>query len=485
MKKIYFTIIILTLFACSSYSQVLFNNYLSVYGEKSTGRIYIKTTQGSLKVKGDENKNITKSSTIPFTSFISVAIDGKIYVINSESEFTKRIQEDGNKLICSVKLPDNIILQQIVSIYTIPETNKKNAIKIEFRIKNNDEKAHNIRLRYVLDTDLETTGNFAFSTSNGKNIRRETEFKKYIPSHLNIINDFNSPVLRCFIKTRIPGSIKPYKILLAAYNKFVASKFEFKSKKGASFAAGSRKLDAAMGFYYNFGRMIPAKEYNAVLIVGVTDKIIRVKTGYVIKTEIPDARQYPPLRIKVKVKNTGKTKFRIVKAILSYPRFMRNSRIINSIQTKTNLRKGRSHTFYWNLTYDKNIKAMADIKIYIKIYYQSMRLKTRTIIKKVYLSGGKKVEKVSEKLTRGKVNTLLKQILLSRETQSQVLNELNQIDYIIYTIRKSANMDAYIAGQRIITKDLFNKIKKQVAKLIYYARKRRSKKAGSSQLYHN
>ncbi len=473
MKRTLYSLIFVIIITNTFFSQILLNNYFAIYGEEGTGRIFVKTTQGSLKVKGDENKIITKSESIPYTSFVTVVIDGEIYKIDSKTRFEKKIQEENSALVYTVMLPHRILLKQIVKFYTLPKTGRKNAISISFEIKNNDDKAHDVKLRYVLDTDLETSNDFAFSHTSEKYIKSEKVFSKIIPSRINVINNVNSPILRCYVLPRIPGTVKPYRVVLAAYQKFAKSNFEFKSKQGASFAAGSRQLDAAIGFYYSFGRMIPSKKNRAGLILGITDKIAKIQTGFTAGVEIPSNQIKPPLKIKVNVKNTGNTRFKIVKAIIRYPKYMKNTEVVNVIKTHTNLKKAQTKVFSWELKYNEKIKDVAVIRIYIKAYDKDMRLFTKKIVKKVLLTAGKDIKQGQTEISSREIRKLLKKMALSNKSVNSALTELEKIDYILYTINTSTGMNAYIAGKRVVSNTLLNKIKSQVARLLFFAKSRR------------
>jgi hypothetical protein len=447
------------------------NRYLYVRGQSDTGRFYLKTLEGNPSIRGDERQDILNGLENPLTSFLSVAIDNKVYMIGEETAFKRKLSKQNNSLIFHATLPGNISVIQEIKFIKMPESNTADAVIITFSVVNNDTKAHDIRLRFVFDTHLYKSYKSGFKLESGEIVQSEKEFKSFIPSKIYMVDNVNTPLVKVYFSFSTQNNIKPYKVMLAGYNKFKKAKFEFVATPGASFAAGSPKIDSALGVYYNMGRLLPSQKATASSVIGIANviKVEKLKIDAVMNAEKYNLS--PPLTIRIKVKNSGNSNLKIVKAILKYPLYFKFKGEINQIQAITNLKSGKEHTFTWTFNYPLKKYATIVVSAKIKAYSNENKLIKKSLYKKIFLTAGKIVSPALREVSSVEVLSLLDNLVSLAKGYKLLDKELKEINFLIEKINLSSNINAFIAGGRLISNELLDTIRKKIAKIIYRIKK--------------
>ena len=471
----YAAILLSAIFLCfypvhNSYSQSIENDFLVIRGDKETGRIQIATKKGNPDISGDDNRNITSGGAgNKYKSFLTVLVDNKAYPIGENTQYPVKVEVLGDILTTTVELPMKIHVIQIVKLTQNEFTGRKDGVEISFLVKNQDDKAHNIRLRYVMDTDMDNFANSGFMLIDGTKINSETAYIDNVPSKIYMVENtqnIQQSSLNFFLRFT-PSEILPYRLAISGYNKFRSASFEFKPIIGVSFAAGSDTRDAAMGIYYQLGRMLPNQERKVSMALGIHPQPVPRKSDFSHSIELLPVVKKPPLEIRLNVKNTGAQILRIIKAELHYPEFLRFSGDINVIQSAVNVKPGESKTFIWKFVYSPDIFKYIRFKFIIKSYNEDMQLTVKQEQRDVLLS--------AERDIRGQVSAVhslqMKQILNELNYLNQILElsrqEMVEINFILEKIDAASHVENYIAGQRMISESLFADLKRQFQLLLY------------------
>lgn len=183
------------------------NSFLEV-DVGNMGKFVVGTTGGNRDIISDTNMPLTfgfepEGASYPGTSFVSARIDGLDLSLKDVMPDFDPI-ENNQKIVTTWTLDSDIQLTQTLSFMENPFTGYTDTVKIEYEVANSDTIAHEIGLRYLLDTMIGGNDDAPFFVPEVGNLDIEQEFPgffedpydpgyfidiNYVPTHFEAFED--------------------------------------------------------------------------------------------------------------------------------------------------------------------------------------------------------------------------------------------------------------------------------------------------------
>ncbi|MBO5371425.1 MAG: fibronectin type III domain-containing protein [Lachnospiraceae bacterium] len=244
------------------------NEYVEVSVNKKNAGYVIKTIEGDILTKTDNNKQLNYRGGEGDTSFVTLRINGKNYIYGNTrngGKFITKPYVDADKII-STWTQDDITVTQTLTMLTDSQDEKLGAVKIEYTVWNTndasagEEGAVNVGARLVLDTQLGAQDYAVYEMApndvNGTYIQytRETAFAQNdIAAHFRSLDNNYQPRLVAYGYPDDSG-IKPDKLVFGHWYNMAENLWDYEIL-GDSFvdtdAARYKTADSAIAMYWN------------------------------------------------------------------------------------------------------------------------------------------------------------------------------------------------------------------------------------------
>ncbi len=259
----------------------LANGNIEVVVSDKNGGFVIRTREGDVFNKDDDNKKLLFHNgeyDTSFTSFqvtegtkVSEYIFGGDYFSPAYGRSTLSVTQDDNSII-STWSADGLIFTQLIQPVWNDSANEHGTIAIFYTVQNTKGTDVDVKARLLLDTAMgdQDYGYYELSKADGgyMEIVRETVVQgDDIPGNFFAYDNLSNPSITAFtINDTATESVRPYKAAFGHWNNLAATIFEFDPDSDLTFTNKYNKkystADSAYALYYDLGH-IPANSTEA------------------------------------------------------------------------------------------------------------------------------------------------------------------------------------------------------------------------------
>lgn len=233
-----FSIIPVTVFAVDETLSIdgdnLYNGYLSLNVNRTSGRFSIGTTGGNPDIATDDNKKLLYGWPDSRTSYTTIVVDDNVYKYG-DNGFTEPAKFDSKDGIRHVAKYGDIEVSQQINIVENNSTNRKDVVQIKYVITNRGRSSHNVGTRIMLDTMLGSNDNAPFRVPGYGSIMTQTEFEgDDIPQYWQAFDSLDDPKVvsqGSFLRTSFN---RPDKVQFTNWNKVYETAWDCPVTAGAS-----------------------------------------------------------------------------------------------------------------------------------------------------------------------------------------------------------------------------------------------------------
>ncbi len=305
------------------------NGTVEVTVSAKNGGFAIRTLEGDVLTKDDNNKNLLFRRDAFDTSFTSfqVSIDGgapKEYIFGNNYSFLGlgssglTVSEVAGGIEAGWTVGNLTFIQRLEPVFN-EASNEHGTVAISYRMVNNTGKSVTARVRVLLDTALGEQDYAYYELANEyeggyRRIEREQVVydTQYIPANFFAYDNYENPTMAAYtVKDLSPEAIRPYQLAFAHWNNLAATVFDFVPDGDLTFTNPNNKkyltADSAAALYYDLGSVAPGAEGKLSFYYGVdshvkikdTDRVgisITAPTGLTLspdKTHYTDAQGNP------------------------------------------------------------------------------------------------------------------------------------------------------------------------------------------------
>ena len=203
-----------------------------------------------------DGKNILFGYPNAWSSYTTIRIDGTDYYQDStmDSYLTQTPTIIGDSIVTNWNLPASIAVTEKLTL--MPGN-----IEFRFTIKNNDAASHNVKVRYMFDTQLVNNDGAPFKVPGVGDITTEQEFINPVFDYWQSMDSLANPTLTSNC-TFVSGN-KPYKVQFARWPGIESVPFDYTITEGQSITS-----DSAVGMYWDLGTLVPGETKNVVVYYG-------------------------------------------------------------------------------------------------------------------------------------------------------------------------------------------------------------------------
>lgn len=249
--------------------------------DSDTGRYSLTTKKGDPTRARDDNKMLIYGQNLPWTSFVTVRIDGKDYVYGGPTKrragkgsafgdvVEKPHEVDGGAIVMKCKF-GGVVVTQTLSITSGPVSGLFDTLKIVYGIENNDSVSHKVGIRVVLDTLLGDNDGAPFKVGE-RSIQRELMLTgDKIPEYWIAFDSLDNPGVVSRGTLRGRGLSAPDRLLFANWGKLADNIWQTPYSKGQSFLrAGEDELDSAIALYWDEADVAPGGARSVSTLYGI------------------------------------------------------------------------------------------------------------------------------------------------------------------------------------------------------------------------
>lgn len=247
---------------------IIKNEYVELSVNKKNAGYVIKTREGDILTKTDNNKPLNYRGGEGDTSFATLRINGKNYIYGNTKNggrFLTRPYVDADKII-STWTQDNICVTQTLTVLTDSQEEKLGAVKITYTVWNTndasmgEEGTVEVGARLVIDTQLGVQDYAVYEMAptdvNGTYIQytRETEFaQEDISAHFRSLDNNYQPRVVAYGYPDDSG-IKPDKMVFGHWYAMAESLWDFEISQESFVDTDSAKYktaDSAVAMFWN------------------------------------------------------------------------------------------------------------------------------------------------------------------------------------------------------------------------------------------
>ncbi len=249
------------------------NGNVSVVVSKNNGGFVIRTVDGDVFNKDDNNKDLLfhrSDYDTSFTSFKVTYSGGEIRYYVFGGDYTYRgepstgvttVEVDGTAIQSTWSVGQLTFIQTIQPVWAT-EMNEHGTVAIYYQVKNNTGAPVTVEARLLLDTALgnQDFGYYEVTTTQGQAYERisseRTITGDQIPANFFAYNDYENPSITAYtVNDTAQDGIKPYQVTFAHWNNLAATVFEYTPQSELTFTnkynAQYLTADSAYALYYN------------------------------------------------------------------------------------------------------------------------------------------------------------------------------------------------------------------------------------------
>jgi len=351
----------------------LYNEYIAIIvnaTEENTGRFAVQTTGGDPDRESDNESPLIYMipGQVPWTSYATVRIDGIDYVFGGKAtERAGRAGLTGEQLIAPRVVDGRLIetayrlgpidVTQNLSIIRSSTTGLLDTVRIEYRLVNRDERAHNVGFRLVLDTMLGSNDGAPLRVEESAITTDTAFFGDQIPEFWQAFDSLTDPRVTAQGTLRGSDVTTPDRVYFTNWGALADGVWDFDFEPGRDFTRlGEFELDSATALYWDPRPLLPGEERVYVTHYGLGG--ISISPGQLsIGVTSPSTVTADPDRtvtfpIIAYIQNTGEGDARDVVARLELPRGLRPVGGEALVRRLGNLPSGRTSQVTWRVALD-------------------------------------------------------------------------------------------------------------------------------------
>jgi len=289
------------------------NRYIDIVVAPS-GSYTMGTTGGDPGLRTDDNKLLLYGYPNPWSSYLTVRIDGTNYYTKDGSMNQYRVSGpavSGNSIITAWRIGD-IGVTQTISITTSSTTGRQDTALFKVSLTNNGNAAHSVGARFLFDTMLGYNDAAPFRVQGIGDVTTEREFNgSDVPSYWQAFDSLSNPTVisQGTLATQTP----PGRFIIANWGHLNAAPWDY------SVQWGSPNGDSATAVYWNPVSIQPGRsvEYaTAYGLGGVTVSQGVLSLGISSPTNVGSGDAFT---ITAYTQNTGSTAVNNVNALMTIP----------------------------------------------------------------------------------------------------------------------------------------------------------------------
>lgn len=259
----------------------LANGNIEVVVSTKNGGFIIRTKEGDVFNKDDNNKNLLFHNgeyDTSFTSFqVTEGIKVREYIFGGNYSFlglgenNLSVTQDENSIISTWSV-DGLIFTQLIQPVWNDSANEHGTIAIYYTVQNTKETDVDVKARLLLDTALgdQDYGYYELAKADGGylDIVREAVVQgEDVPANFFAYDNLSNPSITAFtINDTATEGVKPYKVAFGHWNNLAATVFDFDPDSDLTFTNKYNKkystADSAYALYCDLGH-IPANSEEA------------------------------------------------------------------------------------------------------------------------------------------------------------------------------------------------------------------------------
>jgi hypothetical protein len=207
------------------------NNYISIVVARGyyTGTYTMGTTGGDPMRTGDENKMLLYGHPSPWSSYLTVRIDGTNYVTQNGAMNQYWISGPnviGNNSIVTKWQIQNIEITQTISIITSSSTGYADTGLFKITLKNNGTTPRSVGARFLLDTMLGNNDAAPFYVPGVGNVTSEREFSSSnMPPYWQVFDSLSNPTV--IAQGTLSTSTPPDRFILANWGRLYSAPWNY------------------------------------------------------------------------------------------------------------------------------------------------------------------------------------------------------------------------------------------------------------------
>jgi len=315
MKRLAKKLVALTVVICSLLSSipsvpaaastpathVIANDYIEATVSTNNGGFIIRTAEGDILTKADNNKDLLYRRDAFDTSFTSFLVtkDGitKEYIFGNDYSFlglgsnnlTVTRTDTGIRAVWSV---DGITFTQLLEPVLAPDSHQHGTVKISYAVQNGSGKPIEVKARLLLDTALGNQDYAYYEVAQEdiyeealrveKELVLDTAAGDYIPATFFAYDNYLNPTIAAYtIRDESANAVLPYKIAFGHWNNLASTIYEFTPNLDLTFTNRYNKAyltaDSAFAMYYDLGAIAAGQLGKTVSTYYGVDSKVRVK----------------------------------------------------------------------------------------------------------------------------------------------------------------------------------------------------------------
>lgn len=322
------------------------NEYIEVV-TSNDGRFTIGTIEGDPSITTDNNRKLLYGHPNPGTSFTTIRVNEEDMIFSAES-----IKVENEKIISTMKINDEIEVDEILSLETNETTGRNDIVKISYEIRNLSNTSANVGVRIMLDTMLGFNDGAPFSVA-GSPLVNEKEFTgSSIPQYWQAFDDLSYPGVVSNGTVYKNSYERPDKIQFCAWPMINGTVWEYDINESVSVTS-----DSAVAIYYNpttvypNGKKTVSTYYGVGTVGGTADGSESFRVISPEKLTVINNNYMPnPFTITSYVKNTSEDIMYNATATLNLPNTSALTLLSDNNVNIGNLNPGEQKTVAWKVT---------------------------------------------------------------------------------------------------------------------------------------
>ncbi len=281
-------------FAAEDEAVSIDNGYIEASVSLKNGGFLIKTVEGDLLEKSDNNKKLLYHNGHYDTSFVSFRVgsgkDARDYLFGGKYPGSSgvTVAKTAGGEIAAVWSVDGITFTQLISLAE-DNSNEHGMVSISLSARNDSGRAVPVKARVLLDTCLGDK-DYSYYQFTGMDYTQTLDQEQIITDPVTIrsfysIDDVADPRIAAYVVS------EPEKVAIGHWNDLASSLFDFAPDEGMGFTNISNEFltaDSACAMYYDLGTVASGGAGSALLFYGIySNSKVKLQNSVAINAVAP------------------------------------------------------------------------------------------------------------------------------------------------------------------------------------------------------
>lgn len=377
------------------------NTYIKASVDDASARFSLETLQGDPDVPGDDNQDLLYKK-VPPTSLTTLYINDEPFIFGSaQGYFITRPEVRNNKIVTEWSVKGVVIVQEI-TLEKNPSTGREDAMRILYKIKNENRRKTEVGLRLLLDTSVGDKKAASFQVPGSGYISTETQFyRRDMPAFWYAFDDNDNPQLRTQAVLSGSGITTPDKLVFASWSRLFDNLWDIGIDASKDMRkSGTGYYDGAVAQYYE---PLGLQQNEMMLITayyGMYGVSFFSSEDLSVTMSVPAEPKTMPVPVNVEIKNKGKATLDKLQVELVLPEGFSLAAGQQSTYEFVKVEAGTTRQTLWNISSpvvsgDVNVQVRAKgwlednqqsvlaSKIFSMQYSQDLIVKDDTLLKDI------------------------------------------------------------------------------------------------------